>query len=60
MDQKKLIKKLIRVSKDIANNRKSEADYIFLSEKYIQEQADVQKISFDDMLENIKYKLNIN
>lgn len=54
----KLIEQLIKESNEISKNRKPSAKYIHLSEEYIQQLADEQKISFDDMLllisENLK------
>ena len=57
MEQKKLVEQLIKVSNEISKNRKSSSNYIHLSEKHIQQQADEQKISFDDMVEIIKKEL---
>ena len=60
MDQKKLVEKLIKASNEISKNRKPSANYIHLSEEFIQQQADEREISFDDMVEIIKNKLNRN
>jgi hypothetical protein len=60
MEQKKLIEKLIKASNEISKNRKSNANYIHLSEEFIQQQADERKISFDDMVEIIKKDLMPN
>ena len=57
MEQKKLVRKLIKVANEISKNRKSSANYIDLSEEYIQQQADERKISFADMVEIIKKEL---
>jgi hypothetical protein len=56
MEQKKLVEHLIKASNKISKNRKPSANYIHLSEEYIQEQANERKISFDDMVEIIKNK----
>ena len=50
MEQKKLVEKLINASNEISKNRKSSANYIHLSEEFIQQEADKLKISFDYML----------
>lgn len=60
MEQKKLVKKLIKASNEIFKNRKPSASYIHLSEDYIQQQADERKISFDDMVEIFKKELMPN
>ena len=60
MEQKKLIEQLIKASNEIYKNRNSSANYIHLSEEYIQNQADERKISFDDMVEIIKKELMPN
>lgn len=54
MKQKKLVEQLIKVSNKISKNRKPSANYIHLSEEFIQQQADEREISFDDMVEIIK------
>ena len=46
MEQKELIGKLIKASNEIYKNRTPSANYIHLSEEYIQQQADERKISF--------------
>jgi hypothetical protein len=60
MEQKKLVEQLIKVSNEISKNKKPSANYIFLSEKIIQQRADEQKMSFDDMVEIIKNELMPN
>ena len=54
MEQKKLVEKLIKASNEISKNRKPSANYIHLSEEFIQKKADERGISFDDMVEIIK------
>jgi hypothetical protein len=51
---------LIKASNEISKNRNTSANYIHLSEEYIQQQADERKISFDDMVEIIKKELMPN
>ena len=60
MGQKKLVEQLIKASNEISKNRKPSANYIHLSEEFIQQQADERKISFEDMVEIIKNKLMSN
>jgi len=60
MEQKKLVERLIKTSNEIYKNRKQSANYIHLSEEYIQQQADEREISFDDMVEIIKKELMPN
>lgn len=60
MEQKKLVDQLIKTSNEIYKNRKPSANYIHLSEKFIQQQADERKISFDDMVAIIKNELMPN
>jgi hypothetical protein len=55
-----LKEKLMKVSNIISKNRHSNANYIELSEKYIQQLADERKISFDDMVEIIRKELIFN
>jgi hypothetical protein len=55
-----LTNNLMKVSNIISKNRHSNANYIELSEKYIQQLADERKISFDDMVEIIRKELIFN
>jgi len=55
--QQKLIRKLNRISKEISKNRKPEANYIHLSLEFIQQKADEQKVSFDEMVKIIEEEL---
>jgi len=57
MEQKKLVEKFIKASKEISKNRKPSASYIELSEVFIQQLADEREISFDDMLKIITEEL---
>lgn len=59
MEQKKLMERLIKATNIISKNRKPSAYYIHLSEKYIQELANERKISFDNMVEIIKYEMKM-
>ena len=55
---KELLTKLLKVSQEI--DRTPKANYIHLSEEYIQQIADERGISFDDMVmiieEELKFK----
>ncbi len=59
-EQKKLVSKLLKASNDINKKRLGQANYIHLSEKFIQQQADEKGVTFDEMVkiieEEIKYK----
>jgi hypothetical protein len=57
MAQKKLIEKLIKVSNEIDKNRTGKAEYITLSEDYIQQKANEHGISFDEMVKIIEEEL---
>ena len=58
MEQKQLVEKLIKVSNEIQKNRESKAEYIHLSEEFIQQQAHKCGISFDAMVKIIEEELN--
>ncbi len=58
MDQKKIVKNLILAAQKIEESRISKANHIFLSEDFIQEQADKRGISFDAMIEVIENELS--
>lgn len=60
MEQKKLVGQLIKAANEISKNRKPRANYIHLSEEFIQQQADEREILFDDMVEIVKKELNSN
>ncbi len=55
--QNSLVEKLIKAANEINKKRKPTANYIHLSEEFIQQQADEPNISFDDMVEIIKKEL---
>ena len=57
MEQKNLVEKLIKASKEISKNKNPSASYIELSEEFIQQQADEREISFDDMVKIIAEEL---
>ena len=57
MKNKKLVEKLIKASNEINKNEKSQANYIHLSEEYIQQRADESGIKFEDMMEIIRIEL---
>lgn len=54
MEQKKLVEQLIKASNEISKNKNPSANYIHLSEEFIQQQADEREISFDDKKKNYK------
>ena len=59
-EQKKLVSKLLKASNDINKKRLGQANYIHLSEKFIQQQADEKGVTFDEMVkiteEELKFK----
>lgn len=57
MEQKKLVEQLTKASNEISKNRKPSANYIHISEEFIQQQVDERKNSFDNMVEIIKNEL---
>jgi thermostable 8-oxoguanine DNA glycosylase len=57
-NQKRLVEKLVKASNEIQKDRKSKANYIHLSEKFIQQQADERGVSFDEMIVLIQNELN--
>ena len=58
MEQKKLVSELLNAANEIHKNRKSNASYIHLSREYIEQLADEENISFDDIVKSINNKLN--
>ena len=52
---KELVSKLLRASREI--DRTSKANYIHLSEEFIQKKADEKNISFDEMVKIIENEL---
>jgi hypothetical protein len=54
-EQQELLTKLLKVSQEI--DRKPKANYIHLSEKYIQSRADENGVTFDDMIVIIENEL---
>jgi hypothetical protein len=58
MNNKKIVENLILAAQNIEEARIGKANYIFLSEDFIQEQADKQGISFDAMIEVIENELS--
>ena len=57
-EQKKLVSKLLKASNDINKKRLGQANYIHLSEKFIQQQADEEDVTFDEMVKLIDEELN--
>ena len=55
--QKKLVSKLLKASNEIQKKRLGQANYIHLSEKFIQERADEEGVTFDEMVKIIKEEL---
>ncbi len=50
MNQKKLMSKLLKAANEIEKSgRHGKANYIHLSEEYIQKQADKRDVTFDEM-----------
>jgi hypothetical protein len=54
-EQQELLTKLLKVSQEI--DRTPKANYIHLSEKYIQSRADENGVTFDDMVRIIENEL---
>ncbi len=58
MNQKKLMSKLLKAANEIEKSgRHGKANYIHLSEEFIQKQADKREISFDKMCRIIENEL---
>ncbi len=58
MNQKKLMSKLLKAANEIGKSgRHGKANYIHLSEEFIQKQADKREISFDKMCRIIENEL---
>jgi hypothetical protein len=55
-EQQELISKLLKLSQEIDKTPK--ANFIHLSEEYIQSKADENGITFDEMVEIIENELN--
>ena len=56
-EQKKLVSKLLKISNEIQKKRLGQANYIHLSEKFIQEQADEKGVTFHEMVKIIEEEL---
>ena len=56
MEQKKLVEQLIKASNEISKNRKPSANYIHLSEGFIQQQADDNTAEIEDSQARKKQK----
>ena len=59
-EQKKLVSKLLKVSNEIQKKRLGQANYIHLSEKFIQQRADEEGVTFDEMVKIIEEELKPN
>jgi hypothetical protein len=57
-EQKTLLSKLLKASQEI--DRTPKANYVHLSEEFIQKQADEKGITLDEMVEIIKNELKPN
>ena len=55
MYQKELVSKLLKAAQEI--DRTSKADYIHLSEEFIQNKADEEGVTFDEMVKIIENQL---
>lgn len=53
---KELVAKLVKASQEI--DKKPKANYIHLSEEFIQSQADEEGVTFDEMVKIIETELN--
>ena len=56
--QKKLVSKLLKVSNEIHKKRLGQANYIHLPAKFIQQRADEEGVTFDEMVKIIEEELN--
>ena len=56
-EQKKLVSKLLKASNEIHKKRLGQATYIHLSEKLIQQRADEEGVTFDEMVNIIEEEL---
>ena len=59
-EDKELVSKLLKASNEIHKNREPMADFLILTDKQIQDMADTQGITFDEMSREIKEWLKQN
>ena len=55
--QKDLVSKLLKASNEIHKKRLGQANYIHLSSKFIQQRADEEGVTFDEMVKIIEEEL---
>lgn len=56
-EDKKIVDKLLKAANEIHKKRLAKADYIHLSTKFIQERADEEGVTFDEMVKIIEEEL---
>ena len=56
-EDKELVSKLLKVSNEIHKKRLGQANYIHLSAKFIQQRADEEGVTFDEMVKIIEEEL---
>tara|TARA_B100000963_G_scaffold294943_1_gene265717 strand:+ start:452 stop:652 length:201 start_codon:yes stop_codon:yes gene_type:complete len=57
-EDKKLVSKFLKEANEIHKNRKPKANFLVLTDKQIQDMADTQGITFDEMSRDIEEHLN--
>ena len=56
-EQKKLVTQLLKASNEIHKKRLGQANYIHLQAKFIQQRADEEGVTFDEMVKIIEEEL---
>ena len=56
-EDKKIVDKLLKAANEIHKKRLAKANYIHISEKLIQQRADEESITFDEMVKIIEEEL---
>ena len=56
-EQKKLVTQLLKASNEIHKKRLGQANYIHLTAKFIQQRADEEEVTFDEMVKIIEEEL---
>ena len=56
-DNKELVSKLLKASNEIHKKRLGQANYIHLPAKFIQQRADEEGVTFDEMVKIIEEEL---
>ena len=59
-EDKKLVSKFLKEANEIYKNRKPKANFLVLTDKQIQDMADTQGITFDEMSRDIEEFINQN